>query len=76
MPCTADAPGFRVWSLGQNEVDDHGDPVGWGEAESQAWKHSTSIGALGLDDSEPPVADWIIFAPRGNMDRYIFAIHD
>jgi hypothetical protein len=62
----ADAPirmaegkdGFRMWSMGRDGKDDGGDPA-------QASGLSTNP-----NPRDDEAADWVWFAPRGNLDRW------
>ena len=53
-----DKDGFRMWSIGRDGKDDGGDPA-------QASGVSTNPNPR----NDAP-ADWVWFAPRGNLDRW------
>jgi hypothetical protein len=53
-----DKQGFRMWSIGRDGKDDGGDPA-----------HASGLSTNPNPRNDAP-ADWVWFAPRGNLDRW------
>ena len=71
-----DADGFRMWSIGEDGRDDGGDPRATGDP-GYGGTRATTL-ALRRDDrtsanwpGEIPRIDWVWFAPRGTMARWL-----
>ena len=57
-----DAGTFRMWSVGQNGVDDGGEPLPFGSPE---------LSTHPMPDSGERAIDWVWFAPSGDTKRWV-----
>jgi hypothetical protein len=67
---------FRIWSVGEDGIDDGGDPDAVDPARDEAGASTFANRGSLTDDGQPTYVgdrakvDWVWFAPRGNADRW------
>lgn len=71
-----DGVSFRIWSVGEDGIDDAGDPDAQDGRTTDVGPSTlslrNSLNSYGTTASPPdrPKVDWVWFAPRGNFDRW------
>jgi hypothetical protein len=67
---------FRIWSVGEDGIDDAGDPdaddlnVSDLGASTLAFRGSITADGTPAYLGDRPKVDWVWFAPRGNLERW------
>ena len=67
---------FRIWSVGEDGIDDAGDPdaddlnVSDLGASTLAFRGSITADGPPAYPGDLPKVDWVWFAPRGNLERW------
>ena len=76
MRMAGEGPAFRIWSIGEDGIDDAGDPdaddlnVSELGASTLAFRGSIAADGTPAYLGDRPKVDWVWFAPRGNLERW------